>query len=126
MKIAGTVAGRLRPPLGPANRIGRLRVHLVTNERQAAGPTRAALNYAALRRLVARLEVLRGVLWTGLRFRGLDFRAVLRFRGLEIFAGETSSGPFTWGASLTAAPLVGIILAAAAIAPKAIVAPNFG
>jgi hypothetical protein len=62
------------------------------------------------------LEVLRGVLW-----------AVLRFRGLEIFGGETSTGPFAiWGASLIAARLVGIILVAAAIVPKAIVAPNFG
>jgi hypothetical protein len=62
------------------------------------------------------LEVLRGVLWV-----------VLRFRGLEMFAGETSAGPFAiWGVSLIAAPLVGIILAAAAIVPKAIVAPNFG
>jgi len=48
-----------------------------------------------------------------------------------MFAGETSSGPFAiFGVSLIAAPLVGIILAAAAIAPaivpKAIVAPNFG
>jgi len=66
------------------------------------------------------LEVLRGFLWV-----------VLRFRGLEMFAGETSTGPFAiWGVSLIAAPLVGIILAAAAIVPaivpKAIVAPNFG
>jgi hypothetical protein len=72
------------------------------------------------------VEVLRGVLWAVLRFRGLDCWAVLRFRGLEMFASETSSGPFAWGASLIAAPLVGIILAAAAIVPKAIVAPNFG
>ena len=43
-----------------------------------------------------------------------------------MFASETSFGPFAWGASLIAAPLVGIILAAAAIVPKAIVAPNFG
>jgi len=44
-----------------------------------------------------------------------------------MFAGETSSGPFAiFGVSLIAAPLVGIILAAAAIVPKAIVAPNFG
>jgi hypothetical protein len=43
-----------------------------------------------------------------------------------MFAGETSSGPFAWGPSPDAAPLVGIILAAAAIVPKAIVAPNFG
>ena len=44
-----------------------------------------------------------------------------------MFAGETSAGPFAiWGVSLIAAPLVGIILAAAAIVPKAIVAPNFG
>ena len=62
------------------------------------------------------MEVFRGVLW-----------AALRFRGLEMFAGATSFGPFAiWGASLIAARLVGIILAAAAIAPKAIVAPNFG
>ena len=43
-----------------------------------------------------------------------------------MFTGETSSGPSAWGASPIAAPLVGIILAAAAIAPKAIVAPNLG
>ena len=39
---------------------------------------------------------------------------------------DASSGPFALGASLTAATPVGIILAAAAIVPKAIVAPNFG
>ena len=44
-----------------------------------------------------------------------------------MFAGATSFGPFAiWGASLIAARLVGIILAAAAIVPKAIVALNFG
>jgi len=43
-----------------------------------------------------------------------------------MFAGETSSGPFACGVSPIAAPLVGIILAAAAILPKAIAAPNFG
>ena len=43
-----------------------------------------------------------------------------------MFASETSSGSFAWDASLIAAPLVGIILAAAAIVPRAIVAPNFG
>ena len=43
-----------------------------------------------------------------------------------MFADETSSGPFASGASLIATRLVGIILAAAAIVPKAIVAPNFG
>ena len=43
-----------------------------------------------------------------------------------MFAGETGSGPFASGASLIATPLVGTILAAAAIVPKAIVAPNFG
>jgi hypothetical protein len=43
-----------------------------------------------------------------------------------MFAGETSSGPFASGASPIAVPLVGIILAAAAIVPKAIVALNFG
>jgi len=43
-----------------------------------------------------------------------------------MFADETSSGPFASGASPTAASLVGIILAAVAIVPKAIVAPNFG
>ena len=70
------------------------------------------------------MEVLCAVLWA-VRFRGLDW-AVLRFRGLEMFASEASSGPFAWGASLIAAPPVGIIFAAAAIVPKAIVAPNFG
>jgi hypothetical protein len=72
------------------------------------------------------LEVLRGVFWAVLRFRELDGWAVVRFRGLEMFAGEASSGRLAWGASSIAVPLVGIILAAAAIAPKAIVAPNFG
>jgi hypothetical protein len=77
------------------------------------------------------LDVLRRVLWTVLRFREIE--AVPRFRGIGIFAGETGSGAFAiLDVSLIAAPLagiilvVGIILAAAAIVPKAIVAPNFG
>jgi hypothetical protein len=41
-------------------------------------------------------------------------------------AGEPSSGFSAWGAARIAARLVGIILAAAAIVPYAIVAPNFG
>jgi hypothetical protein len=44
-----------------------------------------------------------------------------------MFFRDTSSQPFViWGASLFPAPLVGIILTAAAKAPKAIMAPNFG